>query len=86
MFQFPAYAFRTLFDSHADARLFVPGGFPHSDICGSKTICVSPQLFAACRVLHRLLVPGHSPCALNSLTLVLSFFLMLEVIFLARLV
>ena len=55
-------------DSCADARVFGPGGFPHSDTCGSQTICVSPQLFAACRVLHRLLVPGHSPCALNSLT------------------
>jgi hypothetical protein len=29
-------------------------GLPHSDICGSKVICTSPQLFAACHVLHRL--------------------------------
>ena len=39
-------------------------GFPHSDICGSRLICSSPQLFAACRVLLRLLMPRHSPCAL----------------------
>ena len=44
-------------------------GFPHSDICGSRDICSSPQLFAACRVLLRLLMPRHSPCALISLTL-----------------
>ena len=43
-------------------------GFPHSDICGSRDICSSPQLFAAYRVFHRLLVPRHPPCALYSLT------------------
>ena len=42
-------------------------GFPHSDICGSRLICSSPQLFAAYRVLLRLLMPRHSPCALYSL-------------------
>ena len=31
-------------------------------------ICYSPWLFAACHVLHRLLVPRHSPCALSNLT------------------
>ena len=39
-------------------------GFPHSDICGSKVICTSPQLFAAYHVFRRLLVPRHPPCAL----------------------
>jgi hypothetical protein len=43
-------------------------GFPHSDTHGSMAICASPWLFAAYRVLHRLLVPRHSPYALNSLT------------------
>ena len=38
--------------------------FPHSDICGSMFICNSPQLFAACHVLLRRLVPRHSPYAL----------------------
>ena len=41
-----------------------PCEFPHSEICGSKLICSSPQLFAAYRVLHRLLMPRHSPYAL----------------------
>ena len=45
-----------------------PAGFPHSDIPGSKLICSSPRLIAAYRVLHRLLVPRHPPCALSSLT------------------
>ena len=41
-----------------------PQGFPHSDICGSKVICTSPQLFAAYHVLRRLREPRHSPYAL----------------------
>ena len=39
-------------------------GFPHSEIRGSKLICSSPRLIAACHVLHRLLMPRHSPYAL----------------------
>ena len=46
----------------------LPAGFPHSDIHGSRDICSSPWLFAACRVLRRLLVPRHPPCALLCLT------------------
>ena len=45
------------------------GGFPHSEISGSMLICSSPKLIAACHVLHRLLMPRHSPCALISLTI-----------------
>ena len=48
----------------------LPAGFPHSDICGSKIICISPQLFAAYHVFLRLLVPRHPPCALFCLTFV----------------
>ena len=43
-------------------------GFPHSDICGSRDICSSPQLFAAYHVFRRLLVPRHPPYALISIT------------------
>ncbi len=39
-------------------------GFPHSDTCGSKAVCAYPQLFAAYRVLLRLCMPRHPPCAL----------------------
>ena len=56
-----------LFDSVYVAWL-LPSGFPHSEICGSKCVCHSPQLIAACHVLLRLLMPRHSPCALISLT------------------
>ena len=45
-----------------------PAGFPHSDISGSMRMCRSPKLFAACHVLHRLLMPRHSLCALSRLT------------------
>ena len=45
------------------------GGLPHSDILGSKLVCSSPGLFAACHVLHRLLAPRHSPYTLSSLTI-----------------
>ena len=49
-----------------------PCGFPHSEICGSKVICTSPQLIAAYHVFLRLPVPRHSPCALFSLTVLSS--------------
>ena len=49
--------------------VLLTAGFPHSDTHGSKPICSSPWLFAACRVLLRLSVPRHSPCALLNLTL-----------------
>ena len=45
-----------------------PCEFPHSEIFGSLTMCVYPKLIAAYRVLHRLLMPRHSPYALCSLT------------------
>ena len=46
----------------------LPAGFPHSDIHGSKIICISPWLFAAYHVFLRLSVPRHPPCALFCLT------------------
>ena len=49
-----------------------PQGFPHSEIRGSKLICSSPRLIAACHVLHRLLMPRHSPYALFRLNFLLS--------------
>ena len=52
-----------------------PCGFPHSEICGSKLICSSPQLIAAYHVFHRLPVPRHSPCALIRLTVLYTLIL-----------
>ena len=73
MFQFrrfPTYAYLI------QRRLteYCSAGFPHSEICGSKLMCSSPQLIAACHVLHRLLMPRHSPCALSSLTFARAIF------------
>ena len=51
----------------APYRALRRGGFPHSDILGSKAICASPGLIAAYHVLHRLLAPRHPPYALSSL-------------------
>ena len=58
MFQFPAFAPR-----NQRGVGIAPDGLPHSDIGGSKGICPSPPLFAACHVLLRLREPRHPPCA-----------------------
>ena len=44
-------------------------GFPHSEIPGSMLIYSSPRLIAVSHVLHRLLMPRHSPYALLRLNL-----------------
>jgi hypothetical protein len=46
-----------------------PAGLPHSEISGSTRVNRSPKLIAACRVLHRLPMPRHSPLALSSLSI-----------------
>jgi hypothetical protein len=64
MFQFPRFASRPYeFRPGYPSR----GGFPHSDIRGSTIARISPRLFAACHVLHRLLAPRHPPDALVTL-------------------
>ena len=62
---------------HHAVTVVCTAGFPHSDISGSMAICASPKLFAACRVLHRLLVPRHPPYTLISLTCCFSSLLFL---------
>src|SRR3954452_5740465 len=47
------------------ARDTLSGGLPHSEIPGSTIARISPGLFAACHVLHRLSVPRHPPDALT---------------------
>src|SRR6202161_26126 len=64
MFQFPGFA---SYHYGFMIRYPSPGGLPHSDIHGSKPARGSPWLFAACHVLHRLLVPRHPPNALIAL-------------------
>ena len=52
-------------------RLFgateIEGGFPHSEISGSKPVRGSPKLIAAYHVLHRLSAPRHPPDTLMAL-------------------
>ena len=49
---------------HQAGAALTRGGLPHSDTRGSRAVCASPRLFAACRVLPRLQKPRHPPCAL----------------------
>ena len=62
MFQFPAYTF------HYWILVLQTSGFPHSEISGSLPTYGYPKHIAVRRVLHRLQLPRHSPCALNFLT------------------
>ena len=86
MFQFPGFAFLTLYIQVKNTWLTalmirhaskgtpnnntVSGGLPHSEIRGSKPILGSPRLIAEYHVLHRLLLPRHSPNALIALDLI----------------
>ena len=63
MFQFAGFASCTYGFS---AGYPLRGGLPHSEIPGSTIARISPGLFAACHVLHRLSVPRHPPDALIS--------------------
>ncbi len=67
MFQFAGFASRTYGLSSGYPQELPPGsGLPHSEIPGSTIARISPGLFAACHVLHRLSVPRHPPDALIS--------------------
>ena len=57
---------------HRTMTEYCSAGLPHSVIRGSKLMCSSPQLIAAYHDLRRLLMPRHPPCALYSLTILLS--------------
>jgi hypothetical protein len=59
----PAYVFS------GGSRNFPCEGWPHSEIPGSKPVCGSPRLIAACHVLHRFSAPRHPPSTLSSLTI-----------------
>src|SRR5438445_8551522 len=53
---------------HGDRALPRPG-CPIRRSPDQHLLSGSPELFAASHVLHRLLAPRHSPCALSSLTM-----------------
>lgn len=54
-------------DPEGSKTIKMSGGFPHSEIPGSKGALASPGLIAECHVLHRLLPPRHPPNALIAL-------------------
>jgi hypothetical protein len=82
MFQFPGFALKPLciqgkstwltplFAAQKHRNNRISGGFPHSEIHGSKPIPGSPWLNAGYHVLHRLLLPRHPPNALFALDLI----------------
>ena len=68
MVHFPGFARARLYIQRAVPR-FYQGGFPHSEIPGSKSASLSPRLIAGSHVLRRRLAPRHPPYALSSLTI-----------------
>ena len=62
----PAYVFSRVF------LRFAQVGFPIRRSPDITPVCGSPELIAACHVLHRLFLPRHPPCALSSLTIELT--------------
>ena len=80
MFQFPGFPSHSYVFTirYLDITL---SEFPHSEILGSQFTCNSPKLIAAYHVLHRLLVPRHSPYTLNNLTSYYKVDIFIEVIF-----
>ena len=67
MYSVIKYLFDPTGDNLAAINNRVSGGLPHSEIHGSKPILGSSWLIAEYHVLHRLLLPRHSPNALFAL-------------------
>ena len=72
MFQFTGLLLYTYVFSIQYLRITI-GGFPHSEISGSKFTYNSPKHIVVRHVLHLLLVPRHSPCALSNLITIFVF-------------
>ena len=70
MYSGPRYLVCPIVDCLAANNNQASGGFPHSEIHGSKPIPGSPWLIAGYHVLHRLLLPRHPPNALIALDLI----------------
>ena len=67
MFHFPGCRAGGLWIDPSSTRI-AAGGFPHSEIHGSKRVGRSPWLIAASRVLRRLAMPRHPPHARQRLS------------------
>ena len=68
MFQFTTSTFHSAMCSLSGPLSIKTMRFPHSEISGSKLTYSSPKHIGVRPVLHRLLVPRHSPYALIHLT------------------
>ena len=64
----PRYCLLISYEFRYGYHSITSGGFPHSEISGSKLAYSSPKHIGVRPVLHRLLVPRHPPCALSNLT------------------
>ena len=64
MFQFPGLPHPALLDSGGSTRALPRVGFPIRKSSDQRMVSSFPRLIAAAHVLHRLLAPRHSPCAL----------------------
>ena len=67
MFHFPEWA-SDAYEFSVRYHGILHDELPHSGIPGSRPAGGSPRLIAACYALHRLLMPGHPPYTLGSLT------------------
>jgi hypothetical protein len=67
MFQFPSFP-SAAYGFSDGSRGFAAGGCPIRRSPGQSLLGGLPELIAAFHVLHRLLTPGHPPCALIHLT------------------
>lgn len=74
MFHFPWLAPFHLCIQWKVTPLFAALGFPIRTSPDQRSVDSSPGLFAATRVLHRLLAPRHPPHALSSLLALISCF------------
>src|SRR6056297_653118 len=65
MFHFPEFASQSLCIQLRDNWTLLQLGCPILKFPGQRMFVSSPELIAACHVLHRLLTPRHPPIALN---------------------
>ena len=76
MFQFTGLHLHSYVFTMQYLRITI-GGFPHSEISGSKLTYSSPKHIVVRHVLHLLLVPRHPPSALSNLITICLLFILI---------
>lgn len=74
MFHFSGFRVSYPMYSGMNDRVLPRSGYPIRIPPGSSLACSFPRIFAACRVLLRLLAPRHSPYALTYFIILQKFF------------